>query len=191
MATVYGRPSINVSSGYVNSVQITGGTILNQGNDAGGGFSVSFQHNNGGCGGADSGIFVELKDTFAWKYISCRISVIGSASCWSFSNSGSAYGVISGYPGTGNLYDYDPAQGDTFVRSYLSVNDSPYTTHSKVTACDNDADNFFRFNTDVYRGFTMVRRRNVNGSLAGIHTGRSCNGTGSGAVTVIDQIRIW
>ena len=69
MATVYGRPSINVSSGYVNSVQIVGGTVLSQGNDSNGGFAVAFQHNNGGCGGAESGIFVELKDTFAWTCI--------------------------------------------------------------------------------------------------------------------------
>ena len=190
MALFHGRPSVNVSSGYVNSVQIVGGTVLSQGNDSNGGFAVAFQHNNGGCGGAESGIFVELKDTFAWTWISCRIMVTGSASCWSFSNS-SAYGIISGYPGTGNLYDYDPSQGDTFVRSYLSVNDSPYNTHNKVFACDNDANNFFIANGGVFRGFTMVRRRNVSASLAGIHTGRSCNGTGSGAVTMIDQIRIW
>ena len=74
---------------------------------------------------------------------------------------------------------------------YLSVNDSPYNTHNKVFACDNEADNFFRFNTGVYRGFSMVRRRNVSASLAGIHTGRSCNSTGSGSVTMIDQLRIW
>ena len=190
MALYHGRASINVSSGYVNSVQTLGGTVISQGDDSNGGFTVSFQHNNGGCGGAESGIFVELKDTFAWKSISCRISVIGAASCWSFSNS-SGYGVISGYPATGNLYDYDATQGDSFLRTYLSVNDSPYNTHNKVYACDNNADNFFIANTGVYRYFTMVRRRNVNGSLAGIHHGRSCNGTGAGNITVIDQIRIW
>ena len=135
-------------------------------------------------------MFIELRDTYAWRRISCRISVSGTASCWSFSNS-SGHGAIAGYPITGNLLNYDPAQGDMFVKSYLSVNDSPYDTHNKVFACDNDANNFLLFNGGVFRGFTMTRRRNINGSLAGIHVGRSCNSVGGGSVTIVDQIRIW
>jgi hypothetical protein len=44
MAIAYGNSAINVSSAYVNSVQILGGTINSQGNDANGNFSIAFQN---------------------------------------------------------------------------------------------------------------------------------------------------
>lgn len=190
MSVIAGRSSVMVSSSYVNSVNITGGTILAQANDSNGGFAVSFQHNVGGCGGADSGIFVELKDTIMWTGISFRITLIGSAACWSFANS-SGYGAAVGYSTTGNLLDYNASQGDQVDISYLAQQDPAYSSHSVVHACDNDANNFMRYNTGNYRYFTMKRRRNVNGSLAGIATGRSCNSTGSGSITYIDNIFIW
>jgi hypothetical protein len=191
MSTFYGRASTRVSSADVNAVYTTGGSIITQIDDTNGEFYFRFQHTASGCGAADTGFFIELKDTSPnWTWISCRIQLIGSAACWSFSNS-SAYGAGVGNSGTANLQNYDPTYGDSFTRSYLSVNESPYDTHSKVYACDNDSNNFMRYNTGVYRGFTMVRRRNMNGNLAGIHHGRSCNSTGSGSDTIVDQIRIW
>lgn len=190
MSVVSGRSSVMVSSAYVNSVNITGGTILSQGNGSNGGFAVSFQHNLSGCGGAESGIFVELKDTIAWTGISYRTTVLGTASCWSFANS-SGYGLVPGFTTTGNLLNYDTALGDQISISYLAQQDPTYASHNPVVACDNDANNFMLFNGGTYRYFTMKRRRNVNGSLAGIATGRSCNSTGSGSITIIDNIFIW
>jgi hypothetical protein len=190
MSVISGRSSVAVSSAYVNSVNITGGTVLSQGNASNGGFAVSFQHNLGGCGGAESGIFVELKDTIAWTGISFRMTLIGQAACWSFANS-PGYGLVPGFNTTGNLSTYDTSQGDQISISYLAQQTPPFNTHDPVYACDNNADNFMNFNTSTYRYFTMKRRRNVNGSLAGIATGRSCNSTGSGSITIIDNIFIW
>ena len=193
MSVFYGRNASQVNLYGVNSVSTTGGTILSQGNDANGGYFIQFQHDLGGCGGPDSGIYIELKDTtINWTWISCRFQVSGSASCWSFSNTGgSNYGAGVGISGTANLLAYSTASGDKLSKGYLTIDDPTFATHDPLYACDNDANNFFRYNTGVYRSFTMTRRRNVGAGLAGIHHGRSCNTSGGGSVTIIDQIRIW
>lgn len=189
MAVYVGRNPVRVTANQVSAVTTLGGTILTQG-DINGGFQVNFQHDNGGCGGAESGIFVAIRDFIPWTWISMDFEVTGSASCWSFMNS-SAYGASIGNGGTGNISNFDATQGDKCVKTYLAQNDSPFTTHSNVYACDNNADNFFIYNTGIARKCTFIRRRNVNGSLAGPHHGRSCNTTGSGAVTVIKNIYVW
>jgi hypothetical protein len=178
-----------VVAAQVNSVQITGGTILSQGDVSEVGFQTRFQHDLGGCGGPDSGIFVEIKDFIPWTFMSAQFLLMGSASCWSFNTSG--YGSAVGNGGTGNMIYYDATLGDSCIRTYLAQGDPAFITHSIFNACDNDANNFMRFNTGVYRSCTFVRRRNVNGSLAGVHHGRSCNASGSGAITIIQNIYVW
>jgi hypothetical protein len=194
MSVFYGRNAAQVNLYGVNSVSTTGGTILSQGNDADGGYFIQFQHDLAGCGGPDSGIYIELKDTTSnWTWISCRFQLSGSASCWSFSNNVGLgnYGAAVGVSGTANLLAYDPASGDKLSNGYLSYEDAQFASHNPTYACDNDANNFMRYNTGIFRRFTMTRRRNVGAGLAGIHHGRSCNSTGGGSVTIIDQIRIW
>lgn len=187
MAVNYGRKGYVIQLSDVNAVYTTGGTVLSQGS-VNGCFEVSFRHDLGGCGGPDSGIFVELKDNISWKYMSCQFLLLGQASCWSFNSAG--YGAAVGN-GTGNILPYSEAQGDSCVKTYLAQNDVGFTTHNKVTACDNNADNFMVYNTNVYRRCTFVRRRNLNGSLAGPHHGRSCNSTGANSVTIINNIVVW
>jgi len=192
MATFYGRKSTQVTLSEVNSIAITGGTILSQGNDSDGGYFIQFRHDLGGCGNPDSGIYIELNDTTNWTWISCRYRLSGSASCWSFSNTGgSNHGTAVGISGTANLLAYNTANGDKLSKGYLSYEDAQFSSHYPLHACDNDANNFMLYNTGIFRGFTMTRRRNVGAGLAGIHHGRSCNSTGAGSVTIIDQIRIW
>ena len=188
MSTVYGRKAYSISSTLVSSIAVTGGTVLSSG-DVNGSFEVRFRHDLGGCGSADSGIFVQLLDFTAWTMMAVQFELLGSASCWSFNTSG--YGNAVGNSGTGNMLTYSEAAGDKCVKTYLAQNDSPYTTHDKVSACDNNADNFMVANTGVYRKCTFIRRRNVNGSLAGPHHGRSCNASGAGAITVIKNIYVW
>lgn len=190
MSINYGPAGLIVTAATVNSVNVTGATILSQADDVDGGYVATFRHDLAGCGGADSGLYIELKDPFRWTYMSCRFRLLGSASCWSFMNT-SAYGGAIGASGTGNMINYSEAAGDRIIRTYLAQDDAQFATHDKTTACDNNADNFMRYNADVYRYFTIVRRRNVNGSLAGVHHGRSCSSTGSGSITIVDQIRIW
>jgi hypothetical protein len=189
MGTSYGPGSIPIFSSLVDSINITGGTVLSTVDDPSNGYTVTFRHDLAGCGSPDSGIFIVILDFMIWRYMSCRFRLLGTASCWSFMNS-SGYGSATGTT-SGNMLNYDESLGDRIIRTYLAQDEPEFVTHNKVLACDNNADNFMRFNGNEYKIFTMVRRRNVNGSLAGVHHGRSCNSTGAGALTIVDQIRVW
>jgi len=189
MSVHAGPHGILVAAAQVNTVQITGGTILSQGDVAGVGFQTQFRHDLGGCGGPDSGVFVEIKDFMPWTYMSVQFLLIGTASCWSFNTPG--YGAAVGNSGTGNMLSYDTAAGDVCIRTYLAQNDPSFNTHNPVSACDNAADNFMIANGSVYRQCTFVRRRNINGNLAGPHHGRSCNSIGSGSISILQNIYVW
>jgi len=191
MATTYGIASTLVTTANVNLVGITGGTTISAGNNGPlGGYQIIFQHDTGGCGsGPDSGVYIELNDSTPWTHITFEWLGIGAAACWSFPNT-SGFGGGAG-PTAANLINYDESAGDRVSRSYLTWEVPQFQSHSKVYACDNDSDNFFRYNTGEYRSFFMQRRRNSLSSYAGIHHGRSCNSTGSGATTIIRNIRIW
>ncbi len=190
MAFHNGPKSFLITSANVDSVNITGGTILSSG-DTALGYEVQFRHDLGGCGGPDSGVFVKLNDSIPWNNISWTWLGIGSAACWSFNVSGFGGAADPAGGGTGNLQGYDPSLGDVIEFPYLSWEDPQFQSHSRVYACDNDANNFMRYNTGDYRSFVMKRRRNSMASLAGIHHGRSCNSTGGGSITIIRGIRIW
>ncbi len=192
MSFNYGPAGLIVTTEYINSLNTTGATVLSQSYDTDNGYTVTIQHDLAGCGGAETGFFIEIKDPFPWRNMSCRFRLLGGAACWSFMNTGgSNYGTAAGSSGTGYMLSYSEAAGDRIIRTYLAQDDPQFATHDKVFACDNDTNNFMRYNTGEYRSFTMVRRRNVNGSLAGVHHGRSCNSTGGGSITIVDQIRIW
>lgn len=189
MGVNYNRTSIKVTAALVNSVITTGGTVLSSG-DVNGVFRVVYRVDSGGCGGPDSGIFVQLKDTYPWNGISFETKLGGSASCWSFNVAGS-YGSIAGYNTSGYLQAYSTADGDLIYRSYLAQEDAQFSSHNPVTACDNDANNFMRYNTGILRYFTMKRRRDTSGTLAGPYIGRSCTSTGSDSLVIISNIFIW
>jgi hypothetical protein len=184
-----GPRSTKVTSSMINSISITGGTITAQG-DTGknGAFSITFRHDVSGCGGADSGISIILKDVIPWTRIGFDWEGNGVASCWSFMNTnGGNFGAATGNT-TGNLLAYGQPN-DTIINSYLTWEVPAYQSHDRVYACDNDANNFFRFNSGEYKKFRMVRTRDTSGNLAGLHHGRSCNSTGS--FTIIKNIYIW
>jgi hypothetical protein len=184
-----GRKATRVNSSMVSSISITGGAITSQG-DIGelGSFLVVFRHDTTGCGGPESGILVLLKDSIPWTRMSFDWEGTGTASCWSFMNTGgSNYGPGTGTP-DGNMLSYGQT-GDNLINSYLTWEVPAYQTHNRVFACDNDSDNFFRYDGGAFRKFRMIRTRNSSGSLAGIHHGRSCN-TGGG-LTIIKNIYIW
>ncbi len=188
MATTYGINSVKVITSMIDSVTTTGGTITEQTTNANTKYEITFRHDLGGCGNPDSGILILLKNTIAWTRISFEWLGNGTAACWSFmdpsSNFGSATGTV-----TGNLLGYNESLGDVITKPNLTWEVPEYQSHPRTTACNNDANNFFRFNSSSFKSFRMTRRRNVNGSLGGIHHGRSCNSTGS--FTIIRNIRIW
>jgi hypothetical protein len=189
MSVTAGRSSVGVTSTYVNALHTTGATVLSSGNDNSGLYSVTVQVNNGGCGGPDFGVFVQLTDTIPWNGISFRVQLSGTASCWSFNTSG--YGAIGGFSTTGYLQSYNISLGDQIYLSYLAQQDPAYSSHDPVFACDNNANNFMRFNAGTFKFFTMKRRRDTSNNLAGPYIGRSCTSTGSGSLVIIDNIFIW
>tara|TARA_B110000285_G_scaffold104015_1_gene118436 strand:- start:1726 stop:2286 length:561 start_codon:yes stop_codon:yes gene_type:complete len=148
-----------------------------------GGFQIKFYNPTGGCGSVAGRVTLLLNDNdFVWNYISCEFELMGTGSCWGF-NDGT-------YSDLANLMTY--SGGSDFISEVRAVNswENPtYQSHNRVSACDNDANNFFRF-SGVKR-FIMKRRRNNLSSLAGISHGRSCNSTGVGSYTIIKNIRIW
>lgn len=169
----------------VNAIYLIGATIISQDieND---GYSIRIQHNTGNA--CDStGVYIQLKDNIPWTKISAEFWTTGAAACWTYMQPG-GYGSTNG---DGNIYSYDESLGDRCLRTSLAQDDAQFVSHAKASACDNDANNFMRYNTTTFRKCTFVRRRNVNGSLGGIHHGRACSEIGSNAVTIIKNIRIW
>lgn len=187
MSAVYGRPANRISLYHVSQVVVTGGTLLASG-DSEGGFYVSFQHDQAGCGGPESGVFIELKDFIPWTNISMEFYLTGTAACWDFNNGTRATNI--GNSGTGNLLSFD-----SFLdRVHKSVNCFELPQFAlKMSACDNNSDNFFNsgYHVGAFKSFRINRRRNVNGNLAGPMHARSCNTTGSGSVTIIRNIYVW
>lgn len=185
MATTYGLGSTIVTASLIQSVTTTGGTILSQG-DTATGFEIQFRHDLAGCGGPDSGILILIKDTILWKGITFEWLGNGTAACWTFMNASGNFGDATG-TGTGNMLGFD-ASVDVISRTFLTWEVPEFQSHDRVIACDNDANNFFRFNSGQFKSFVMKRRRNINGQLAGLHHGRSCNSTSS--TTIFRNIRI-
>ena len=185
MATLYGRNGYRVTQALVNSIGLVGATITSQ-SDVDGGFQIQFQHTAGNACDS-SGVAVLIKDFIPWTGISAEFWTTGSAACWTFmqpSGYGSTYG-------DGNIYTYDESLGDRCVKTYLAQDDAQFSSHAKANACDNDANNFMRYSTTTFRKCTFVRRRNVNGNIAGIHHGRACSEIGANSVTIIKNIYVW
>lgn len=179
-----------VNATFISSVTTYGGVITSQGNtEPDGSYAITFRHDNGGCGNPDSGILILINDNISWTKIAFDWEGNGTASCWSFMNTGgSNYGATTG-TSDGNMLQWSATNGDAIINPYLTWEVPEYQSHDRFYACDNNANNFFRFNSGSYKKFRMVRTRNSSGNLAGIHHGRSCNSTS--AYTIIKNIYIW
>lgn len=151
-----------------------------------GGYQIKVSHDTSGCGNPGSNFYVEIKSSVVGKYLSCEFEMTGVASCWGFND--------GGYSGTdGNLLSYNESSGD-IIPNYRSLNSwekTQFQTHSKISACDNDSNNFFHsgYHTGDPKIFLMRRRRNNLNSNFGPAHGRSCNNTG--VHTIIRNIRVW
>ena len=185
MSTFYGRKAERVTYAHVNSVVLVGASIQSQSDDDGG-YQLRVQHNTGNACDS-SGVFIQLKDFIPWTGISVEFQTTGAAACWAFMQPG-GYGSSGG---DGFIASYDEALGDRCVKTYLAQDDAQFISHAKASACDNDANNFMRYNTTTFRNCTFVRRRIVNGSLGGIHHGRACSEIGANAITIIKNIYVW
>lgn len=185
MAVAYGQTGQIIRPEHVNTIILVGASIISQG-EVNGCFELTVQHNTGNS--CDStGVFVQLRDFISWTKISAEFWTKGAAACWTYMQP-SGYGSSGG---DGNIFTYDEALGDRCLRTYLAQDDAQFITHAKANACDNDSNNFMRYNTTTFRKCTFVRRRNVNGNLGGVHHGRACSEIGSNAITVIKNIVVW
>lgn len=189
MSVYYNQKALRITTADVYSIT-TYNMTTTLSEDVDGGFQFQGYHTASGCGGADTGVLILLRDTIAWTKMCFKFEGTGTAACWSFMNTANGnYGGSTGTP-TGNMLDYN-ASFDRVYDNYLTWEVTAYQTHDRTYACDNNADNFFRFNSGEYKAFRMTRRRNVGAGLAGIHHGRSCNSTGSGSATKISDIFVW
>lgn len=187
MSTHYNQSSHRVTLADVQSITLFN-VVMTKSTDENGSFIFEGYHTTGGCGSAqDSGVLILLKDTVPWTKMCFKWEGTGSAACWSFMDASGNYGGSTGTP-TGNMLAYNESLSDRLHDNFLSWEVPVYQTHNRTTACDNNANNFFRFNTNEFRRFRMTRRRNTGVGLAGIHHGRSCNSAGVGAVTRISEI---
>lgn len=189
MATHYNQRAYRVTAADISSITLYNVTMT-MNTDVNGQFVFEGTHITGGCGvEQDSGFLILLKDTISWSKICFKWEGNRVASCWSFMNPGGTnYGAATG-TADGNMLTYSEASGDRLHDNYLTWEVAAYQSHPRTLACNNDANNFFRFNDAEFKRFRMTRRRNVNGSLAGIHCGRSCNIVGG--ITRISEIFIW
>jgi len=175
MGISYGRNSLRVTNSYINQITNTNGVIVSQGDDSSGGFQFVWYPLNGGCGSTpDSRFFIELKDTFPWKYITYQVSTTGIAACWDFNQS------------SGNFISFDSSI-DRVFNSANSFENPAYQI--KMSACDNDATNFYRFSG--VKSFYVTRRRNSLVTPASIFLNLSCNTVGAGSAVTINNIFIW
>ena len=178
MAVHYNQKGTLVTNSMVDAVITTGMTTTING-DVNGSYVYEGTLNLGGCGSPNSAVFVRLKDTIPWRKITCFFEMNGTGACWGFMG-GSGYtevtpattGLIAG----GNIEQFNSSLGDRIFRDNGTFISNPaYAV--KWSACDGNADNFFRFND--YKSFwTTGRRKDPSNGLAGIFHSRSCNQTG-------------
>lgn len=198
MAIKYGPGGYVIRASDVNAVYTTGITTTING-DVNGNYVYQGTINLGGCGNPNSAVFIELKDDISWSNMTCYFEMNGTASCWAFNGGGNATtnpassflevnpattGLVPG----GNMERYDEALGD---RIFWDSNAFTYsgTLTRKGSACDNDADNFFRFSTTTKSFWMTCRRKDKSNGLAGPFHCRSCNTTGT--YIIIKNIIIW
>jgi len=190
-----------VKASDVNAVYTNNMTIVTS-EDVLGQYVFEGTHNTGGCGGPDSGVFIQLKDNIAWSKITVKFTLVGTASCWTFMGGGNSndgtpggfYGVagsppaeMSSFPG-GNIEPYNESLGDRIFWDVNAFTNTAATMARKMNACDNDANNFFRYG-GTKEFWATYRRKSATNGLAGVWAGRSCNTTGVN--TKIENIIIW
>jgi hypothetical protein len=185
---IYTFNSTLVKSEHVHAVTLYNCTLItSETGDYGpyAGYQIKVTHDTTGCGNPSSYFYLELKNDISWSRISCEFEVEGVASCWGF-NDGS-------YALDGNLQSYNESSYD-IIPNYRAINSwekSQFQSHGRISACDNESNNFFHgsFHTGNPKRFLMRRRKNNLSNRGGLSHGRSCNN--SGVYSIIRNIRIW
>ena len=179
MGVHYNQKATLVTNSMIDAVITTGMTTTVNG-DVNGSYVYQGTLDLGGCGNPNSAVFVRLKDTIPWTKITCFFEMNGTASCWTFMGGNSGTGEVvpstTGLIPGGNIEGFNLSLGDRIFRDNGTFISNP-SYAVKLSACDNNADNFFRFND--YKSFWVTtRRKNISNGLAGVFHSRSCNQTG-------------
>lgn len=170
-----------ITPDLVTSVYNNGGTILSQGADSNGLYTITFQYDLAGCGGPDSGFNIFIDNSIPWSRVVSKFELGGTAACWTI-NANGGYGGLQT-----NLASYDSSQGDILYTSDAqnSFENSSYTI--QPSACDNEPTNFMRFGgAKIFYAFF----RRINNNPAGPGFGRSCTTTGSGSYCTMSEIYV-
>lgn len=170
----------------IDSIIATNMTILQEGEDATGGYYIStyVNTNAGGCGiQVDPILYVNVKNSalHRWRKISFKTYGTFVASCWDLNES--AY--------TNNLLSYSTASGDRIFKAVNCFELPQFAV--KTSACDNNSDNAFHNSFDVgtYREWYQTRRRNSLTTVAGPAIHLSCNSTGTGSIVTFSDIFVF
>jgi hypothetical protein len=181
MGLVYGAVTNPIFAGDIERIELTSATIVTgeTGNlGPRGEWQIKVTHDNCGCDLTK--VNIVLKNNIPWTNITFTMDTTGGAACWGWNH--------DGYSETGNLFAYDEGASDRIFESVNSWELAQFQSHNRTIACDNDENNFMRYNTEGPRVFSMKRRRNPNGELGAISFARACN---CGGYTIVKNIRIW
>ena len=186
MGVTYNRKRYRVQAKDINRVEVSGSTIISQG-DVSGGYEITVRADNFGCGNPASGWALEFKDPVPWKKIEFELMGLGSGGCWSISHNYGWGALPSPFTSTlMNLLPYDETVNKD--RTY-----NHYKTYELVTPenlVPELANSYKTVRCDPYTTPNwLIRSRDLsNKNLAGLYLDRSCTETGSNALTIIKNI---
>ena len=181
MGLNYGPKGYVVKSTDINAITLVQASIdTGQTGDIGpgGSYQLFVNHLNSDC--STSRVDLQIKDNIVWSYITFEMVTTGHAACWGWNN--------ASFSIAGNMLSYDESLGDRIFESLNSWELPEFQSHDRTYACDNDANNFMRYNTSGPRSFCMKRRRNIGAGLVTISHGRACVSVGT---TLIRKITLY
>ena len=191
MATSYGRVRRRAQPSDISRIGLFNSTLLSQG-VVDGGLEVRIQADAFGCGNPPSLFAVEFNGDIPYRQIEVEFAFLGQLACWTINHSE----IIDNYPFPGytplmnlrafNSNNYDKVYDGKFtyeLPQFAISNEVFY-----VFRCDAANNNWGIFNASEYKGFKMIRTRNVLDQPAGFVVGRTCTSTGAQGISVLKNI---
>jgi hypothetical protein len=181
MGINYGPAGYIIGPSNISTINLTSCTLTSSGFEDSYGI-WTFNMQNVGCGSTGFNLIINDSTVpFVWTKISWKTWFNFGSACWNFANSNSVYGN-----GAHNILSWNSSL-DSISRPKNSFELPQYTL--KMSACDNNSDNFAHgtYLTGSFRNWNMLRRR--NGALsAGPAAGFACT---AGGTCVISQIMVY
>ena len=181
MSTNYGQYGYTIGLENISTINLTSCTLSSstwEGNYG----SWTFSMQNVDCGSTGFNLIIDDSTIpFAWTKISWKTWFNFASSCWSFANNNNEYGT-----GSHNILSWNSSL-DKISKPTNSFELSQYAI--KMSACDNNSDNFAHtsYLTGSSRNWNMFRRRNGT-NTSGPAAGFACT---SGGTCIISQIVVF